>query len=128
MVVKADRTFFCILIFITKTCDLDLLNAYAHELSPAPWAITTPLGIPLKTNKAKLLKDIDWGIPSLPCPQNATWIIDACPLIPTLKPVRKQARSDNFDFWETFKVLRDCCLYYAICVWSHTLHQNRLAL
>ena len=87
---KADRNFFCKLAFIAKTRDLDLHNVYAHELGPIPWAIATPLGTPLKTDKSKLLEDIECGIPSSPRPQNAAWIIDAYSFIQTLKPLHKE--------------------------------------
>ena len=87
MTIKADRSFFCKLVFIAQTRNLNLFKVYSHELGPIPWAITTPLGTRLKPNKAKMLEILEKDIPSVPQPQGAAWVIDVFAAIQTLKPI-----------------------------------------
>jgi hypothetical protein len=89
MRIRGDRTFFCKLVFIAKTCDLDLYEVYSHELGPIPWALSTPLATPLKPDKSKLLEDLEKDVPAVLCRHGATWIIDAFAIIQTLRPVQK---------------------------------------
>ena len=86
IIVKADRSFFCKLVAIARSRDLDLFDVYSHELGPIPWAIATPHGTLYQSDKAKLIEELEKDIPSVPPPANASWIIDLFAAIQVLKP------------------------------------------
>ncbi len=93
LTIRADRSFFCKLVFIAQSRNLDLFEVYSHELGPIPWAIATPLGTALKPDKAKLMEILEKDTPALSKPQGAAWIIDTFAAIQTLKAVPVEGSS-----------------------------------
>ena len=88
LIVKADRNFFCKLVVIAKTRELDLYQVYSYELGPVPWSIATQYGTLYKTDKSKLLEDLEKNVPYVQqSPQGAVWIFDVFANIQVLKPV-----------------------------------------
>ena len=76
LVVKADRSFFCKLVVIARTRNLDLYDVYSYELGPIPWSIATPHGTLYKTTKAQLLEELEKDVPTTRAPDGSVFIID----------------------------------------------------
>jgi len=76
--VKADRTFFCKLVAIAQTRELDLYDVYSYELGPISWAIATPHGTIYKTTKSGLFQELEKDLPYIcQAPMGSVCIKDA---------------------------------------------------
>ncbi len=94
LTIRADRSFFCKLVFIAQSRNLDLFEVYSHELGPIPWAIATPLGTALKPDKAKLMEILEKDTPVLQQPrQGAAWVIDTFAAVQALKAIPVEGSS-----------------------------------
>ena len=59
----------------------------SYPLGPLPWALATPDGELMKTNKAKLMELMEKGQqPEKDIPATATWIYDGMALLQALRP------------------------------------------
>ena len=56
---KALRNLFGQLLVLSQEHDIDLEKVLKYPLSPVPWTMATPDGVPLKTNKATLLHKLE---------------------------------------------------------------------
>lgn len=63
--IKAERNIFAQLILLTVEHDIDLEVTLSYPLGPVPWSLATADGMPVKTDKAKLLHYIESSIEPL---------------------------------------------------------------
>ena len=79
--IKAQRNVFGQLVNLAGNLSLSLEAVLSYELSVIPWALSTPDGCPLKTNKSSLLHEIEKDYVLLERPKNSTNVVDAGGLI-----------------------------------------------
>ena len=59
--VRAERNIFAQLVILSLKNDIDLEMTMSLKLGPVPWTLATTDGCPVKTDKAKLLHNVDPG-------------------------------------------------------------------
>ena len=84
------------MVFIARSQEFDLFEAFSHELGPILWALATPHGTLYKSEKSKLLEDLEKDIPAIQCPANVALVIDAFATIQKLKPLLNGRKPSTF--------------------------------
>ena len=116
-----DRTLFAGMALIAQFRKIDLKEVFIYPLGPLPWAIADPYGMPRKTNKAQLLKQIEKGTPPADqYPRYATSIYDGMAVLQKYQPpsrstfrtlaetlLQKISSQINKKFHVVFDVYRD---------------------
>lgn len=59
--IKAQRNVFGQLLVLSQEHGIDMEKVLTYPLSPVPWSLASPDGMPLKTNKATLMKALEKG-------------------------------------------------------------------
>ena len=85
--IKAQRNVFGQLVNLAGNHNLSLEAVLSYELSVIPWALSTPDGCPLKTDKSSLLHELEKDCVLLEKPKNATNVVDAGGLIQSLTSI-----------------------------------------
>lgn len=85
--IKAQRNVFGQLVNLAVNHDLNLEAVLSYELGAIPWALATPDGCPLKTDKAALLHVLEKQFVLLERPKDASNVIDAGGLIQSISSV-----------------------------------------
>ena len=86
--VKAERKVFCQLVLLSLEHDVDLQLTLSFPLGPVPWSLATADGMPTKTDKSKLLHDLESGIKLVTDrPSDAVHIIDGNVMLQSFKPI-----------------------------------------
>lgn len=57
--ITAQRNLFGQLLMLSQDNDLDIQKVMEYPLGPVPWALATPDGMPIKTNKAVLMQKLE---------------------------------------------------------------------
>ncbi|GFO17511.1 hypothetical protein PoB_004401600 [Plakobranchus ocellatus] len=57
--IKAERNVFGQLLVLSQEYQIDMEKVLKYPLSPVPWSLSSPDGLPLKTNKATLLHKLE---------------------------------------------------------------------
>ncbi|GFO07696.1 hypothetical protein PoB_003420100 [Plakobranchus ocellatus] len=57
--IKAERNIFGQLLVLSQEYQIDMKKVLKYPLSPVPWSLSSPGGLPLKTNKATLLHKLE---------------------------------------------------------------------
>ena len=85
---KAERNAFCQLVLLPIEHDIDLQLTLSFPLGPVPWSLTTADGIPTKTDKPKLLHNLESGIKLVTDrPSDDVHIIDGNSMLQSFKPI-----------------------------------------
>ena len=83
--IAAQRNLFGQLLILAREHDISLEKALAYPMSPVPWSLATPDGLPVKTNKAKLMhileEPVDFEEPQL---ELCTYVIDGNAMLQSL--------------------------------------------
>ena len=76
--IRAERNVFAQLVLLSMEHDIDLELALSFQLGPVPWALATADGSPVKSDKSKLLHNLEGTIvPSdQPAIQDSVYICD----------------------------------------------------
>ncbi|GFO27713.1 hypothetical protein PoB_005421800 [Plakobranchus ocellatus] len=56
---KAERNIFGQLLVLSQEYQIDMEKVLKYPLSPVPWSLSSPGGLPLKINKATLLHKLE---------------------------------------------------------------------
>lgn len=82
LILKADRKVFGRMVLIAQTRkNLSMQEVLGHPLGPLPWSLATEDGLPRKTNKAVLAKELQKGAIAENIPQPSATVIDGMALI-----------------------------------------------
>ncbi|GFO07875.1 hypothetical protein PoB_003438000 [Plakobranchus ocellatus] len=57
--IKAERNIFGQLLVLSQEYQINIKKVLKYPLSPVPWSLSSPRGLPLKTNKATLLHKLE---------------------------------------------------------------------
>ena len=83
--IAAQRNIFGQLLVLAREHDISLEKALTYPMSPVPWALANPDGLPVKTDKAKLMhmleKHVDFEHPQL---ESCTFVIDGNAMLQSL--------------------------------------------
>ena len=85
--IKAQWNVFGQLVNLAGNHNLSLEAVLSYEFGVIPWALSTPDGCPLKTDKSSLLHAIEKDVVLLERPKNAVNVIDAGGLIQSLSSI-----------------------------------------
>ena len=85
---KAERNVFVQLVLLSIEHNVDLELTLSLPLGPVPWPLSTPDGIPTKTDKSKLLHFLESHIESsIDQPYSAAHIIDGTAILHSLTAI-----------------------------------------
>ena len=83
--IAAQMNIFGQLLVLAREHDISLEKALTYPMSPVPWALANPDGLPVKTDKAKLVhmleKHVDFEHPQL---ESCTFVIDGNAMLQSL--------------------------------------------
>ena len=76
--IKAERNLFGQLLMLSEKNNISLEKLLCYPLSPVPWALATADGLPVKTDKAKLMHLLEAGVtsPLAPKVDDSVYIMD----------------------------------------------------
>ena len=85
-VLRADHNLFARMIIIAESRQLQMQEVLCHPLGPLPASLATSNGLPRKTNKAQLGRDLEKLVqPTVVVPTPSAYLIDGMSLIQKLK-------------------------------------------
>jgi len=85
-VLRTDRNLFARMIIIAESRKLQMQDVLNHPLGPLPSALATNNGLPRKTSKSQLGKELEKLIqPSVEVPRPSAYLIDGMALVQKLK-------------------------------------------
>ena len=85
-VIRADRNLFARMIIIAESHQLDMQEVLQHPLGPLPSSSATSNGLPRKTNKAQLGRELEKLVqPTAEIPSPSVYMIDGMALVQKLK-------------------------------------------
>ena len=83
--IRAERNIFGQLVLLSIEHDVDLELTLSFPLGPVPWSLATADGMPVKTDKSKLLHYLELGIvPTAERPSDAVHIIEGNAMLQSL--------------------------------------------
>ena len=86
--IRAERNVFGQLVLLSLEHDVDLELTLSFPLGPVPWPLATADGMPVKTDKSRLLHNLESSIePTTDRPSDAVHIIDGNAMLQSLKPI-----------------------------------------
>ena len=84
---------------------VDMKEVFSYPLGPLPWSISDPYGMPRKTNKATLTKNLEKNASDI-CeyPTDATSIFDGMAILQIYQPrIKSTFRDASRSLFNTFK-------------------------
>jgi hypothetical protein len=84
--IKAERNLFGQLLLLSEKNNISREKVLSYPLSPVPWALSTADGLPVKTDKAKLmhLLEADVATPVAPKAQESVYVMDGSAVLHAL--------------------------------------------
>ena len=82
-----DRTLFAKMAVLGQFRQINMKTVFTFPLSPLPWSLSDAFGLPRKTNKAKLVQQLEKEVPLVErFPENAASIYNGMTMPQRLKP------------------------------------------